>query len=334
MIYGFNKRIIGSDDYVEGYHASKWHVVHVGQDDTDYQRQINLSKGLYFNLYHRLERSHKVQILAQLFPFDQETRFVFYDHHAFERLIREMGFKPYKKATTFYVPERYPINKLLRQQLGDVVNYIDFDIITYSGSHEILYFDQNHEIYKWHVTTNPIILVSNRPEVGHISFRDIQFDITNDQLKVYLDEVEANSEIPINRERISIIGIMSQFEQQTQARQGLFAILMVLGIVLLGLTILLLQVIVGLTYRINRIELATQKILGYQFLEMNQKLLVFLIIANVITMIFIVFLNGFFGLSILPQVILLSIVIQFIVFIFNAQKNYRESVVTTLKGEL
>lgn len=30
LVYGFNKRLIGSDDYVEGYHSYKFHTVHVG----------------------------------------------------------------------------------------------------------------------------------------------------------------------------------------------------------------------------------------------------------------------------------------------------------------
>lgn len=30
LVYGFNKRLIGSDDYVEGYHSYKFHTIHVG----------------------------------------------------------------------------------------------------------------------------------------------------------------------------------------------------------------------------------------------------------------------------------------------------------------
>ena len=304
--------------------------------DENYEQQNDRNSRLYTDLYHRLVMSEQAQILSILSSFNPETTTVFYDNNAYAKFNQQQQLPSINSSTTFLVPSTIQIDNTLTQRLSSMVKNETIEYVNYDADVEALYFEQDHELEKWQVAKNPIILVSSRPENVIFSKKNIQFKIDRETLMSYLSSLIPIENTKIDLNKVSIINVTNQFKQQLETSTTLLRVIVGLSCLLLILVVFLYQIIIQLFYRLNKIELSIKKTLGYHLFEINKDLINYFLKMNAIILLVVLVINGWLQLFSTNHIIisyLFNILLQSTLFILHSKQNYSDNVVTTLKGK-
>lgn len=197
---------------------------------------------------------------------------------------------------------------------------------------------EDGNIYQMHQYKDPVILVNNieysaDSTSGYDDYNsyDIMYSIPQEQFRDFADEYG------LEESYISITGVNDEFEYIWNQETRKLKVTVFLLAVLLILEILISALIISMEYRINAIEMALMKTLGYSLKDRNIKIIRATVAAYLIGLAIAAVASMLLRLEV-PLLILLIMTLALMAFeialiVIKASDVERKRVITILKGE-
>lgn len=205
-------------------------------------------------------------------------------------------------------------------------------VISYKGDVEMLRTYYSFP-FRSKMTKNPVILFDNTS--GEATNRlyyayDIMYDIEESELGSFIEEFDLENQIVVQS------NVWDVYQYSLTGASRSMRICLALSLLLLGLQLALILFIIRLEYRVNSMEMALKKVMGYNRYERNQRIFAGTITVSVIGMIVSVVLSLVWeleaGVYLLMSILILA-VLETICVITGAQHKERAQVVRILKGD-
>jgi len=219
----------------------------------------------------------------------------------------------------------------------DVNLSYNYDLIYYHENIDVVGMDED-EIYGSTLIKNPIIIYNNMSE-ALIKNQSIRRSIgSSDELYDVMYEISSATQLDklnkfikthkLEGQFIQKINVLEKYENMWIIAKRILYINLIFSFLVLLLEIIIINSIITLEYKVNAIELSIKKVLGYNILQKNSKIVMMTVVTTILSIVIAVIVNimmetkkGYYlvfgGISIL--ILELSVILFYIRKIENSQ---------------
>ncbi len=214
---------------------------------------------------------------------------------------------------------------------------IDIQITTYSQNKTFTYMNSN-ATFGMTTILNPVIIlnlydgitdIDNMSPIGNPS--DIMYQLTNKQL----NEIIQKYDLEKDGYELTSTGVLERYHYNRNIVKRILAFCSSLCSLTFILQLVLIIVITNTEYRVNAMELALKKVMGYSVWKRNRRLLINNIFINILIIIFLSILCPILGLAnttICIGVGSTILLLELVVILFNIYRIENKNIQKILKG--
>lgn len=174
---------------------------------------------------------------------------------------------------------------------NDTANFVnDYDVIYYHDNINIVGMDEDY-IYGSNLVKNPAIIYNNMvinqvksekimKSIGSLDdLYDVMYKISTEDEYSKLNKFMSKHNL--EAENIQKINVLEKYENMWIVAKRILYINLVFSVLVLFLEIIIINSIIRLEYEVNAIELSIKKVLGYNILEKNRKIIIMTVITTI-----------------------------------------------------
>lgn len=217
-------------------------------------------------------------------------------------------------------------------------NDIKINDTIYSEDIEIVAINDRESSLKSSILKNPtIILDLNSDNFINDNIRSkrlyyaysVLYNIDKNEFNQFVKEQNLGNQI------VAVTNSYNLYNDQLMTISRTATLVTILSILLLILESVIILLVVQLEYSINKKELAIKKVLGYNFIEKNRRILITQVIATIISLIIVMGTSLYLGNYDLPTIVLISLIIfliETVLIVYVTKENEKLAITNILKG--